>query len=104
MPGDVRESAIARWTGEPQYVPTIATPADRDGLFNERTMKDDQARRERKAGTSVNDSRANRLKLALRENLKRRKSQARGRNDLTAASSEEVGAALDDGNGKEPDQ
>ena len=104
MPGEDRESAIAGWTSEPQYVPTIATPADRDGLFNERTMKDDQAKRERKTGTAVNDSRADRLKLALRENLKRRKSQARGRNDLTAASSEDAGAALDDGNGKEPDQ
>ena len=82
----------------------LRTPLDRDGLFNERTMKDDQAKRERKTGTSVNDSRADRLKLALRENLKRRKSQARGRNDLTAASSEDAGAALDDGNGKEPDR
>jgi hypothetical protein len=34
------------------------------------------------------DSRQDRLKLALRENLKRRKSQARGRSGVAAASSE----------------
>jgi hypothetical protein len=35
------------------------------------------------------DPRQDRLKLALRENLKRRKSQARGRSGATAAPSEE---------------
>jgi hypothetical protein len=34
------------------------------------------------------DPRQDRLKLALRENLKRRKSQARGRSGVTAAPSE----------------
>jgi hypothetical protein len=34
------------------------------------------------------DSRQDRLKLALRENLKRRKSQARGRSGVTVAPSE----------------
>jgi hypothetical protein len=34
------------------------------------------------------DSRQDRLKLALRENLKRRKSQARGRSEATVAPSE----------------
>jgi hypothetical protein len=34
---------------------------------------------------SKRDARQDRLKLALRENLKRRKSQARGRDELTAA-------------------
>jgi hypothetical protein len=37
---------------------------------------------------SSEDSRQDRLKLALRENLKRRKSQARGRSGMAAASSE----------------
>jgi hypothetical protein len=41
-------------------------------------------------------SRQDRLKLALRENLKRRKSQARGR-DETAASSASPKTSLDDG-------
>ena len=35
-----------------------------------------------------NDPRQDRLKLALRENLKRRKSQARGRSGVTIAPSE----------------
>ena len=43
-------------------------------------------------------SRRDRLKLALRENLKRRKSQARGRNDEAAASSARPKVSLDDGN------
>jgi hypothetical protein len=46
------------------------------------------------------DARSQRLKLALRENLKRRKSQARGRGDV--ASSENADASLDDGGGKKP--
>jgi hypothetical protein len=41
-------------------------------------------------------SRQDRLKLALRENLKRRKSQARGRDDA-AASSAGAKTSLDDG-------
>jgi hypothetical protein len=38
-------------------------------------------------GKAAKDRREVRLKLALRENLKRRKSQARERNDFTPASS-----------------
>jgi hypothetical protein len=38
-------------------------------------------------GDRRQDQRQDRLKLALRENLKRRKSQARGRDDLASASS-----------------
>ncbi|MBR0753226.1 hypothetical protein JQ604_13630 [Bradyrhizobium jicamae] len=45
-------------------------------------------------------ARRDRLKLALRENLKRRKSQARGRTD--AASTELPDAFLDDAGEKEP--
>ena len=57
-----------------------------------RTMKD------------VKDTREARLKQALRENLKRRKSQARGRGDEAAASSEQPVASLDDASGDEPGQ
>jgi hypothetical protein len=39
-------------------------------------------------------AREDRLKLALRENLKRRKSQARGRNDGTPPASHDEEAAL----------
>ena len=45
-------------------------------------MKDDQDRPAEKTDADVKDSRRDRLKLALRENLKRRKSQASGRSDV----------------------
>jgi len=66
-------------------------------------MQDDQDKRER-TGRDVKDSRHQRLKLALRENLKRRKSQARGRNDEAAASSETADVFLDDAGGDKPGQ
>jgi hypothetical protein len=62
------------------------------------TIKGNQDDASGKAGLDVKDSRRDRLKLALRENLKRRKSQARGRND--AASSENTDASLDTAGGK----
>jgi hypothetical protein len=45
-------------------------------------MDEEPDKRERKP--PKRQSRQDRLKLALRENLKRRKSQARGRSDTTA--------------------
>jgi hypothetical protein len=66
-------------------------------------MKGDQDRLAEKAGADVKDSRRDRLKLALRENLKRRKSQARGRSEASA-SSETADASLDDASGEKPDQ
>jgi hypothetical protein len=65
-------------------------------------MKDDQAKHEARTGAPAKASRQDRLKLALRENLKRRKSQARGRADVNAASSEDAGAALDDADATAP--
>ena len=73
------------------------------GIFGGRTMKGDQGRATEKTGADVKDSRRDRLKLALRENLKRRKSQARGRGDA-GASSESADASLDDVSGEKPDQ
>jgi hypothetical protein len=67
-------------------------------------MQDDQDKRAGKTGRDVKDSRRQRLKLALRENLKRRKSQARGRSDDAAASSEVTGSSLDDAGGEKPGQ
>lgn len=67
-------------------------------------MQDDQDKRADKTGRDVRDSRQQRLKLALRENLKRRKSQARGRSDEAAASSESTDASLDDAGGEKPGQ
>jgi hypothetical protein len=50
------------------------------------TMNDDRDASGRVAGQGAKDKRQDRLKLALRENLKRRKSQARKRADFTPAS------------------
>jgi hypothetical protein len=59
-------------------------------------MKHDKSKREGQTGSRAKknpgkdpgkDPRQDRLKLALRENLKRRKSQARGRGDITTAPS-----------------
>ena len=65
-------------------------------------MKDEMDKREKRGGSAVKDPRQDRLRLALRENLKRRKSQARSRNDLAGAPSEHAGASLDDASGKKP--
>jgi len=65
-------------------------------------MKGDQDKdAKKKSGAEMKDSRRDRLKLALRENLKRRKSQARGRGEASA-SSESADASLDDAGGEEP--
>jgi hypothetical protein len=48
------------------------------------------------------DQRRDRLKLALRENLKRRKSQARGRSDASVAPFNGDEASPYDGSGKKP--
>jgi hypothetical protein len=73
-------------------------------MFGGLTMKDNQDRPAGKSDADVKDSRRDRLKLALRENLKRRKSQARGRSDVDAASSENADASLDDASGAKPGQ
>jgi hypothetical protein len=71
------------------------------GKFDGRTMKGDQDRATEKIVADVKDSRRDRLKLALRENLKRRKSQARGRGEASA-SSESADASLDTAGGEKP--
>ena len=63
-------------------------------------MNGDRDRPTEKNDADVKDSRRDRLKLALRENLKRRKSQARGRTE-TSASSESAEASLDTASGEE---
>ena len=62
-------------------------------------MEDNQDRSPEEFRADSKDSRRDRLKLALRENLKRRKAQARGR-DTT--SSESGDASLDDAGGEKP--
>jgi hypothetical protein len=72
-------------------------------------MTDERDKREGQTGTlaknakkALKDPRKDRLKLALRENLKRRKSQARGRSDATAAPSNGDSVAPHDESGKKP--
>jgi len=67
------------------------------------TMKDDSDKRERQTGgPAKKDSRQDRLKLALRENLKRRKSQLRERSEAAGASSIGDGATPHDGSARKP--
>ncbi|MEN3349297.1 MAG: hypothetical protein V7632_2932 [Bradyrhizobium sp.] len=61
-------------------------------------MTGDQGKGGRQAGARATESRQDRLKLALRENLKRRKSQARGREDVA---SEPGDGPLDGADGNE---
>jgi hypothetical protein len=49
-------------------------------------MTDDE-KNQRQSGKAAKDLRQQRLKAALRENLKRRKSQEKGREDFTISSS-----------------
>jgi hypothetical protein len=51
---------------------------------------------------TATDKRQDRLKLALRENLKRRKSQARARDDATMAPSNGDDVPPHDAGGKKP--
>ena len=61
-------------------------------------MTDDAVKRESQTGTPAKNPRRDRLKQALRENLKRRKSQARGRDDVVVApSNADVASPHDDG-------
>jgi len=66
-------------------------------------MNDDRDKYERQTGgLAKKDPRQDRLKLALRENLKRRKSQARGRGDVGTAPSNPDEPSPHDGSGKKP--
>ena len=60
-------------------------------------MKDDGQGGGRSAGKAPKDTRQQRLKLALRENLKRRKSQAKDRGDFMPASSASDEVAAESG-------
>jgi hypothetical protein len=68
-------------------------------------MKDEKAKDRGRTGTPAknpgNNPRQDRLKRALRENLKRRKSQAKSRGDVTTAASDRD-VAPDDGSGNKP--
>jgi len=66
------------------------------------TMNDDRDKREGQTGAHAKNPRADRLKLALRENLKRRKSQARARSHVTMAPSNDDDLPPHDAGGKKP--
>jgi hypothetical protein len=68
--------------------------------FGSSTMTHDKDNRDRQTAAPAKELRQDRLKLALRENLKRRKSQARGRGEVAGASSETTEASLDDADEK----
>jgi hypothetical protein len=65
-------------------------------------MKDEKDKREGQTRAAAKNPRQDRLKLALRENLKRRKSQARGRSDPTTAPSHTDDVSPYRENGKKP--
>jgi hypothetical protein len=64
-------------------------------------MDDDPKIGAKKAAAATSPAKK-RLKRALRENLKRRKSQARGRDDGAAAPFHGEFASLNDGSGEKP--
>jgi hypothetical protein len=65
-------------------------------------MTDHRDKRESQTGAAADKARQERLKRALRENLKRRKTQARGRSDPGSASSNGDHVLPYDGSGKKP--
>jgi hypothetical protein len=65
-------------------------------------MTDQKDKRESQTGASVGNPRQERLKRALRENLKRRKTQARGRSDPASPPSNGDHVLPYDGSGKKP--
>jgi hypothetical protein len=65
-------------------------------------MKDAKDKGEGQTGEHAKNPRRDRLKLALRENLKRRKSQARGRSDATTVPSNPNDVSPHDVGGKKP--
>jgi hypothetical protein len=69
---------------------------------NRPTMTDQKDKRESQTGATAGNPRQERLKRALRENLKRRKTQARGRSDPASAPSNGDHVLPYDGSGKKP--
>jgi hypothetical protein len=83
----------------------LCSPLRNAAAVREFEMAGDQGKGGGQAGARVKDSRQDRLKLALRENLKRRKSQARGREDVAPSEPADGSlddGSLDDGDGNEP--
>jgi hypothetical protein len=91
---------IAVWMCKTDHLSATAPLTSLDqGVFDKPAMKDNQGSSPGKFSANSKDSRRDRLKLALRENLKRRKAQARGRD---TGPSESADASLDDAGGEKP--
>jgi len=65
-------------------------------------MNDDEEKGRPQLGNGQGDVRRQRLKLALRENLKRRKTQARGRDQFNVMPSNSDDVVADDATEKHP--
>ena len=78
------------------------------GAANRSTMTNEKNKYDAPTGEPAKNSglnpRQDRLKRALRENLKRRKSQAKGRRDITIAPSNHADVSPHGGDGKKPGQ
>jgi hypothetical protein len=83
---------------------TIYSGATRLGNANRSTMTVEKDNDGQSIAAPAKNPRADRLKQALRENLKRRKSQAKGRGDITIATSHHGDVAPDHDSGKKPGQ
>ncbi|HKS19132.1 MAG TPA: hypothetical protein VJS63_07980 [Bradyrhizobium sp.] len=81
----------------------ILSAVSNDPHSNRPAMTDDGDKGERQTAVPEKHSRQDRLKQALRENLRRRKSQARARGETAGGSSECHDATLDEASGKGTD-
>jgi hypothetical protein len=85
-----RDFLVQRLCAPVGWIMTSSLPVvsfDREAHSNGSVMTDNNHERGRQTGRPAKkDARQDRLKLALRENLKRRKSQARGRDEVANSS------------------
>jgi hypothetical protein len=99
--GRDRQTPIRRFPGE---IIQAAMHSNRSTMKDGKNTREGQSAKPRKNPRQDlrQDLRQDRLKLALRENLKRRKSQARGRDDFAVASSNADDVSPHDDNEKAP--
>jgi hypothetical protein len=99
----LRQRSQHRYFGHRSFLPLMPLRID---IFeqgsNRPMMTDENDKRARQDARFAKDSRQDRLKLKLRENLKRRRSQARERSKKTGAPSHEDETTPHDGTGTKP--
>src|SRR5580692_4469199 len=86
--------ALHRGSRYISFRPSASLSSHERKKYDRRTMTDQKDGREGRGAVRAKGSRQDRLKLALRENLKRRKSQARERDKMTAEPSQDDEAVL----------